>query len=48
MFNVFKVFFYTPTNDDDYDCYNTFNDKSGVEDEEWDDTGKPPPPYTVH
>ena len=41
-------FINTPTTDDDDDSYNTFDDKPGVEDEEWDDTGKPPPPYTVH
>jgi hypothetical protein len=48
MFKVFR-FFNTPTNDDDDDdSYNAFNDKPSVEDEEWDDTGKPPPPYTIH
>ena len=37
-----------PTDDDNRECNNTFNDEPCVEDEEWDDAGKLLPPHTKH
>ena len=39
--------FYSPTDDDDNECNDTFNDEPAVENEEGDNAGEPLPPHTV-